>query len=176
MSDNDGGAVQAAAGNEAGPSEAARLAERVAEAMYARDHAVKAHGISIEAVGPGYARLAMTVRPDMVNGHDLLHGGMTFTLADSAFAYACNSYDERAVAQMADIRFLAAGHSGDRLTAEAREQHRAGRSGIYDITVSDQNGRVIALFRGQSRTIGGRVTEDPGPGPAAAPNKQGRET
>ena len=113
--------------------------------------------MALLAVGPGTARLAMTVTPAMVNGHGICHGGYVFTLADSAFAFACNSYDERTVAQHCAITFLRPAKLGDRLVADAVERQRAGRSGIYDIRVSDGAGQVVAEFRGHSRSIGGRL-------------------
>ena len=133
------------------------LAEACACAMWERDLASRGLGMAIERVGPGEAVLTMTVGPDMVNGHDTCHGGFIFTLADSAFAFACNSHDVTTVAASCDIAFLEAAHSGDRLTAHAREIHRKGRNGIYDIAVTRQNGDTIAQFRGKSRTIGGSV-------------------
>jgi acyl-CoA thioesterase len=140
---------------------AQRLAEAVAEGMYARDFAAQALGIEIEAVGPGSARLAMTVRPDMVNGHDMCHGGMIFTLADTALAYACNSYNQVAVAQTAQITFCAPGRKGDRLVATAEERHQAGRTGVYDVKVANQDGKTIALFRGNSYRLQGTVVPEP---------------
>ena len=99
----------------------------------------------------------MEVRPAMVNGHDLCHGGYIFTLADSAFAFACNTYDVVTVAQHCEVTFLNAGRLGDRLTARATERSRKGRSGIYDVTVTRGDGTVIAEFRGLSRTLGGAI-------------------
>lgn len=133
------------------------LAEAVAEAMYARDPAVRALGMQVVEVRPGYARMSMTVRPDMLNGHGLCHGGLIFTLADSAFAYACNNRNQNTVASGCTIDFLAPGRPGDVLSAEAVEQSLAGRTGVYDITVSNQEGRRIALFRGRSHRIQGEV-------------------
>ena len=133
------------------------LAERVTEALYASDKASQSHGIRIAEVRPGYARLTMLVRGDMVNGHRICHGGMVFTLADSAFAFACNSYNESTVAAAASIDFLAAAHEGDELIAEARELWRTKRNGIYEITVTNQKGARIAFFRGRSYRIDGHV-------------------
>ena len=135
------------------------LAERAAAAMWSRDSASQALGMAIEAVGPGHARLAMTVRGDMVNGHDICHGGLVFALADSAFAFACNSYDVATVAGQCEISFLSPARLGDRLTAECSERHRRGRSGIYDVTITNRSGETIALFRGWSRSISGSVIE-----------------
>ena len=133
------------------------LAEAVAEAMYARDPAVRAFGIHIDEVAPGYARLSMPVRDDMLNGHGFCHGGLIFTLADSAFAYACNSRNQNTVASGCTIDYLAPGQRGDVLVAVAVEQSLAGRTGVYDITVSNQNGKKVALFRGRSASIKGGV-------------------
>ncbi|HET6521157.1 MAG TPA: hydroxyphenylacetyl-CoA thioesterase PaaI [Geminicoccaceae bacterium] len=133
------------------------LARACAEAMWRDDRASQGLGMALLAVGPGTARLAMTVTPAMVNGHGICHGGYVFTLADSAFAFACNSYDERTVAQHCAITFLRPAKLGDRLVADAVERQRAGRSGIYDIRVSDGAGQVVAEFRGHSRSIGGRL-------------------
>lgn len=123
--------------------------------MWARDDASKWLGASLDAVGPGTATMSMTVAPHHTNGHDICHGGFIFTLADSAFAFACNSYNQIAVAQHNVITFVAPGRLGDRLVAEAREVTRFGRSGLYDVRVSDQEGRLIAEFRGASRVIKG---------------------
>ena len=106
----------------------------------------------------------MPIRRDMTNGHGICHGGYMFLLADSTFAFACNSHNQRAVAASAKINFLASAHEGDVLTAEGVEQHVAGRSGVYDMRVTDQHGRLIALFRGKSATIKGRFIGSPGDG------------
>lgn len=135
------------------------LADAVARAMYPRDHAAQHLGIVIEEVRPGYARAAMEVKPFMVNGHDILHGGMCFTLADTAFAYCCNSHDVVTVASACSISFLAPGKLGDRLVAEAAEVCKTGRAGVTDVTVRTEAGQVLALFRGNSRSLSGRVTE-----------------
>jgi acyl-CoA thioesterase len=135
------------------------LADAVADAMFARDPAVRAFGIRIDAVGPGYARLSMPVRDDMRNSHGFCHGGLIFTLADSAFAYACNSRNQNTVASGCTIDYLAPGQPGDTLSAEAIEQSLAGRTGVYDITVSNQDGKRLALFRGRSHSIKGGVLE-----------------
>lgn len=136
---------------------AQQLAENVARALYDSDKSSQALGIRILEVRPGYARLAMVVRPDMVNGHRICHGGMVFTLADSAFAFACNSYNENTVAAAASIDFLAPSHQGDELTATASEVWRSRRNGIYEVTVTNQEGTRIALFRGRSARIDGHV-------------------
>ncbi len=127
--------------------------------MWAEDKASQGLGMEIVSVEPGKAVLAMTIREDMVNGHGICHGGFMFLLADSAFAFSCNTYDQRTVAQSCAISFLKPVKLGDRLTATAAERWREGRSGIYDITVADQSGAAVAEFRGQSRTIAGRLLE-----------------
>jgi acyl-CoA thioesterase len=117
-------------------------------------------GILIVGVKPGYARVTMAVRSDMVNGHRTCHGGLIFTLADSAFAVSCNSHNESTVAAAASIDFLAPAFEGDELSAEGTELWQSGRTGIYEITVTNQRGERIALFRGRSHRIGGAVTTD----------------
>lgn len=111
----------------------------------------------IDAISPGTATLSMIVRPDMVNGHEIAHGGFIFTLADSAFAFACNSYNQVTLAQQNQITFVSPGKLGERLTASAEEVSRSGRSGTYDVTVRGEDGRVVALMRGLSRTIKGQT-------------------
>lgn len=137
------------------------LAKACAEAMWAEDAASRGLGMELLEVRPGEARIAMTVRPDMVNGHGIMHGGFIFTLADSAFAFACNTYGEKVVAQHCSITFLRPGKLGDRLTAHAVERSRGKRSGIYDIRVVNAAGEAIAEFRGHSRVIGGGIVEPP---------------
>lgn len=132
------------------------LAEAAAAAMWAGDRASRALGMQLLEVGPGRAVLRMVVRDDMVNGHDIGHGGLTFTLADSAFAFACNSHNRRTVAAGAEVRFRAPTRSGDVLTATATERSRGDRDGVYDVEVS--NGEtVVAVFVGRSREIGGTL-------------------
>jgi acyl-CoA thioesterase len=138
-------------------SDAQRQAERAAAALFARDRASQALGMRITGVRPGWARVAMLVRADMVNGHDVCHGGIVFALGDSAFAFACNSYNDSTVAAAATIDFLAAARAGDELTAEASELWRTRRNGLYEIVVSNQRGERIALFRGRSYRIDGQV-------------------
>jgi len=138
-------------------SEADALARRVADTMLSREGTGPAWGLVIEEARENYARVRMQVRADMVNGHNITHGGMIFSLADSAFAYACNSRNETSVAQSATISFLAASNLGDVLIAEAQELSRAGRSGVYQVAVRTADGRVIAEFTGLSRTIGGAI-------------------
>ena len=141
--------------------EAQSLAERVAAGMYARDRASQAMGMRIAAIGPGYAELTMTVRADMLNGHAICHGGFIFTLADSAFAFACNSYNLTTVASGGAIDFVAPAREGDVLAAMARERSVSGRTGVYDIEVTNQRGETVAYFRGKSYRIKGHVLEDP---------------
>jgi acyl-CoA thioesterase len=130
------------------------LARACADAMWQEDDASKGLGMEILEVRPGQATMAMTVQPHMVNGQRIAHGGFIFLLADSTFAFACNSHNERAVAAQCNISFIKPGKLGDRLVATAREISRTGRSGIYDICVTSDD-TVIAEFRGHSRTIGG---------------------
>jgi acyl-CoA thioesterase len=137
------------------------LAERVAAAMFSRDRASQAMGMRIVRMRPGSAELSMNVRADMLNGHDICHGGFIFTLADSAFAFACNSYNANTVAQGCSIEFLAPAQGGDVLTAVAEERVLRGRTGVYDIVVRNQHGETIALFRGKSFRINGQVLEAP---------------
>jgi len=151
-----------------------RLARAAADVMWAQDKASQALGMAITEIGPGRATLTMTVTETMVNGHGLCHGGYIFTLADSAFAFACNSHNQRAVAQNCTITYVAPGRLGDRLTAVCREVARAGRSGIYDVTVRRQenrneggdesanDGEVVAEFRGLSRTVKGTLVLETG--------------
>jgi acyl-CoA thioesterase len=138
------------------PEEIARRAGRV---LHEKDSAAHALGIQLLEVTPGGARLRMRVRPDMTNGHDLCHGGLIFTLADTAFAYACNSYGDNTLAAAASIDFLAPAYAEDLLSATARETWRAGRSGLYEVEVTNQKGERIALFRGRSHRISGKFIE-----------------
>lgn len=130
------------------------LARACADAMWKEDDASKGLGMEITEIGPGRAVMTMTVQPHMVNGQRIAHGGFIFLLADSTFAFACNSHNERAVAAQCNITFIKPGKLGDRLVATAREISRGGRSGIYDVRVTAGDA-VIAEFRGHSRTIGG---------------------
>ncbi|SEC32514.1 acyl-CoA thioesterase [Rhizobiales bacterium GAS191] len=141
---------------------AERLARAAADAMWAQDRASRALGMAIAEIGPGHATLTMTVTEAMVNGHGLCHGGYIFTLADSAFAFACNSHNQRAVAQNCSITYVAPGKLGDVLSATCREVSRAGRSGIYDVTVRREDGEAIAVFRGLSRTVKGTLVLETG--------------
>lgn len=139
------------------PTDPQQLAQAVANAMWSRDNATQALGMEVLAVGPGSATIAMPVRTDMLNGHHMCHGGYIFTLADSAFAYACNSYNQNTVASACHIDFLAPARLGDVLEAEAIERSAAGRTGVYDITVRVRGGKTVALFRGKSYRIQGEV-------------------
>jgi len=139
------------------PADPQELADAVGREMFAADAASQSLGMRLEAIGPGYARLSMPVRADMLNGHRTCHGGFIFALADSAFAFSCNSRNQSTVASGCTIDFLAPGQAGDVLTAEAREQSLAGRTGLYDVTVRNQDGRMIAVFRGRSYRIRGQI-------------------
>ncbi len=136
------------------------LAKAAAEVMWREDNASKWLGMKVEEVRPGYARLSMTVTANMVNGHNLCHGGLIFTLADSTFAFACNSHNQRAVAAGCAIEFLAPAFLGDVLTAEGVEQALRGRTGVYDMKVTNQKSELIAVFRGKSATIKGLLVEE----------------
>lgn len=135
--------------------DAAALARACADAMWKEDAATQSLGMQLMSVGPGQAVISMTVTDRMVNGHKLCHGGYIFTLADSAFAFSCNTYNQRTVAQHCAVTFVSSAKLGDKLVARAVERQRSGRSGIYDVTVSREDGDVIAEFRGHSRTIEG---------------------
>jgi acyl-CoA thioesterase len=139
------------------PAEAQSLAERVAAEMFSRDRASQAMGMRIAKVGPGRAELTMPVRADMLNGHSTCHGGFIFTLADSAFAFACNSANMTTVASGCSIDFIAPAREGDVLTAIGEERSLSGRTGVYDIEVINQRGETVALFRGKSHRIKGQI-------------------
>ena len=141
------------------PATPQQVAEASRDAMWKDDRASRSLGIALLAVGPGTATLAMTVREDMLNGHDICHGGFVTTLADSAFAFACNAYNEVTVASGFDVNLLASARLGDVLTATAREVNKAGRTGVYDVTVNNQLGVAVAAFRGRSYTLKGRALE-----------------
>lgn len=136
---------------------AQQIADATRDAMWQADRASRALGMRVQAVGPGSATLAMVVREDMLNGHDICHGGLISTLADSAFAFACNAYNELTVASGFDINLVAAARLGDELTAVARELSKSGRTGVYDILVSNQRGETLAVFRGRSYTMKGKA-------------------
>lgn len=143
----------------------AALARACAEAMWARDPATRALGIRLEETREEYARLSMKVADSMLNGHEICHGGFIFFLADSAFAYACNSRNQVNLGQQCHIEYLRPGRRGDRLTAVAELESRDGRDGHYRVAVTDQNGNVIARFQGQSRQVRGAVLPEKAPNP-----------
>ena len=134
------------------------IAERVGRDMFAVDPASQGLGMTVEAMGPGLARMSMRVRPEMLNGFQICHGGFITTLADSTFAFACNSYNELTVAAGIVVDFLAPAQLDDVLTAEAREVSRGGRTGLYDVSVRNQRGELVAVLRGRSHSIRGRST------------------
>ncbi|CAN7197589.1 hydroxyphenylacetyl-CoA thioesterase PaaI [Massilia sp. LjRoot122] len=135
------------------------LAELAGKTMYERDPASQALGMTLDEIRPGYARMSMRVRGEMLNGHATCHGGYIFMLADSAFAFACNSHNFNTVGAGCTIDYLAPGREGDVLVAEAVEQALQGKTGVYDIRVSNQEGRTVALFRGKSHRVSGTVAE-----------------
>jgi acyl-CoA thioesterase len=143
-------------------AKAQALAERVAERMFALDRASQAMGMHVANVGPGRAEVTMTVRAEMLNGHATCHGGFIFTLADSAFAFACNSYNLTTVASGCSIEFVAPAREGDVLTAIGQERSASGRTGVYDIEVTNQRGESVALFRGRSHRVKGHIVETTG--------------
>ena len=154
-------------------TDADKLAQRCADAMYAADEASRALGIRIAGIGPGRASAHLTVGPAMLNGHGSCHGGYLFLLADTAFAFACNTYGQVTVAAAGDVVFVSPVRLGDELVAAASERVRFGRSGVYDVTVRRLNGtvggEVVAEFRGQGRTI---TRPDGGPGPRTEPGTE----
>jgi acyl-CoA thioesterase len=137
------------------------LAELAGKAMYERDPASRALGMTLDEIRPGYARMSMPVRGDMLNGHGTCHGGYIFMLADSAFAFACNSHNFATVGAGCTIDYLAPAREGDVLSAEAVEQALAGKTGVYDVVVTNQEGRKLALFRGKSHRVSGHVIDIP---------------
>jgi acyl-CoA thioesterase len=145
--------------SDASARDAGNLAARVGAAMQERDNSLGFLGVALEEIRPGYARMSMTVTAPMLNALGLCHGGFTYKLADDAFAYACNSYNRNAVGLNCTISYLAPAREGDVLTAICEERHRKGRSGTYDVTVTNQNGEVIALFRGLCRVVEGCYIE-----------------
>ncbi len=136
------------------------LAEACAEALYSTDNASKGLGMKIESVAPGRAVLSMKIRDDMVNGHGICHGGFTFALADSAFAFACNSRNANTVGQGCSIEYVRPVRQGEQITATAEERHLGKRSGLYDITIVNEHDEVVAYFRGNSCRIKGTVLPD----------------
>jgi acyl-CoA thioesterase len=145
------------AGHSIDNADANAVAEACANKMWLEDRASQGLGMSLQRIAPGEAVLSMTVRKDMTNGHGICHGGFIFTLADSTFAFACNTYDQRTVAQQCAVTFLQPVREGETLTAHAVERTRVGRGGIYDVTVRDGSNTIVAEFRGHSRTISGRL-------------------
>lgn len=136
---------------------AQQVAEATREAMWRNDRASKALGMQVLAISPGGATVSMVVREDMLNGHDICHGGLITTLADSAFAFACNAYNELTVASGFDMNLIAPACLGDTLTASAHEVSKAGRTGVYDIQVRNQHGQPVAAFRGRSYSVKGKA-------------------
>ncbi|TDF80725.1 hydroxyphenylacetyl-CoA thioesterase PaaI [Pseudomonas sp. H9] len=137
--------------------QALSLASRCAESMFERDTASQRLGIRLLSVAPGHTSVGMSVREDMIQGHGTCHGGYLFALADSAFAFACNSYNDACVAIGCSIDYVAPAYLGDTLTAQASELSRSGRTGNYDVRIENQHGQLIALFRGKSYKVRGTV-------------------
>ena len=157
----EAGSADGASGADGAGGAAKALAQRVAEAMFAADRASRElMQMVLVSCAPGRATMRMTVREEQLNGHQICHGGFIFTLADSTFAFACNSHNKSTVAASASIEFLKAGHLGDVLTCDAQEQVLQGRHGIYDMSVTNQRGDVIAVFRGKSAQIAGTVVQE----------------
>jgi len=147
-----------------GDSDEQRLAEAVGRAMLAEDAASRGLGMVLDEVAPGHARLRMAVRADMINGHELCHGGFIFTLADSALAFACNARNRVTVAAAADIQFVSPARQGETLVAVARERTAGGRTGIYDVEVTEESSaRLVALFRGRTHRIDGTIVDEASP-------------
>lgn len=141
------------------PTDPLAVANQVGAAMYGRDRVAQRLGMRLEAVRPGYARIAMMVDDDMINGHGICHGGYTFALADTACAYACNSYNVNTLSQAVNIVFMAPARQGETLVAEAIESNHAGRTGTYDIKVFNGEQKVIAVALGQCRSLRGRLVD-----------------
>lgn len=135
------------------------LPRMIAEALLSREGTGPAWGIVIDEAAAGYARISMEIRREMTNGHGMVHGGMTFALADTAFAYACNSHNVATVSQSASIAYLSSAHEGETLVAEARVTARAGRSATCLVTVSTADGRIVAQLHGLAREIGGTIID-----------------
>ena len=142
------------------PKNGQAIAEAVRDRMFSEDAASRGLGMQVEAVGPGYSKLSMTVRPDMLNGFKTCHGGFIATFADSAFAFACNSHNEVTVASGIVVDFLAPAYAGDVLRAECHEVALTGRTGVYDITVTNQQGKTVVVMRGRSHTMKGKAVVD----------------
>jgi acyl-CoA thioesterase len=135
------------------------LAEAVGRELYARDRNAQSVGIQLDEIRPGFSRMHLKIRPEMANSHDICHGGVIFTLADTAFAYACNSYNHNTVASGCSIDFVAPAHVGEILTAVAEERARSGRTGLYDIEVRNGHDQTVAYFRGKSYRVKGEVVQ-----------------
>ena len=141
------------------------VAEATRERMFANDAAAKMLGMRVSAISPGSATVTMRVRPELLNGFGICQGGLITTLADTAFAYACNAFGEVTVASGFDVELLAAGRDGDLLTAQAVQVSQAGRTGVYDVAVRNQDGLLIALFRGRSHRLSRQRADLPGSAP-----------
>lgn len=146
-----------------------QMAEHVRDGMWRNDRVAHSFGMQVEDIAPGAATLSMRVRQDMLNGHDTCHGGVISTLADTAFAYACNSHGDLTVASAFTVDFLAPARAGDLLTARSEQVSRAGRTGVYDAEVTNQHGERIAVFRGRSHTAKGRPAVSAVPTAPAVP-------
>ncbi|WP_138381268.1 hydroxyphenylacetyl-CoA thioesterase PaaI [Luteithermobacter gelatinilyticus] len=140
--------------------DALAFARQVAEAMYEKDIAAQKMGIKLTKVGPGYAVMTMPIHEDMLNGHSICHGGYIFSLADTAFAFACNTSNITTVSLGCNITFLAPARAGDLLTAVAEVQSQAGRTGICDVTITNQDGERVALYRGNSYRVNSKIVDD----------------
>lgn len=147
-------------GADANAADDDRLGEGIARRLHAREGTAAALDLRFDGAGAGWAKCSLLVRDDMLNGHGLCHGGIIFTLADTAFAWACNSRNVKTLAQSATIAFLAPARPGERLSAEAREAAAAGRTGVYEAVVTGEDGRIIAVFHGLSRSVGGAAVAD----------------
>ena len=139
------------------PKTGQAIAEAVRDRMFSEDAASRGLGMRVEAVGPGFSKLSMAIRADMLNGHMTCHGGLIATLADSAFAFACNSHNEVTVASGIVVDFLAPAYEGDVLRAECHEVALTGRTGVYDVRVTNQHGKTVVVMRGRSHTIKGKA-------------------
>ncbi|MDE9539776.1 hydroxyphenylacetyl-CoA thioesterase PaaI [Xenorhabdus bovienii] len=137
-----------------------QLAQRCIEAMYAKDACAQNMGMHIDHVDTGVAQVSMTIKPNMLNGHQSCHGGILFSLADTAFAYACNSEGLAAVASGCSIDFIRPAFSGDHLTATAFVQHQGKTTGLYDVKIINQDGKIVAFFRGHAHRLGHSILED----------------
>ncbi|MBC8119541.1 MAG: hydroxyphenylacetyl-CoA thioesterase PaaI [Burkholderiaceae bacterium] len=142
------------------PQDGQTIAEAVRDRMFADDAASRGLGMRVDAVGPGYSKLSMTVRPEMLNGFKTCHGGFITTLADSAFAFACNSHNELTVAAGIVVDFLSPVYEGDVLQAECHEVALTGRTGVYDVSVTNQSGKTVVVMRGRSHTMKGKAVAD----------------